>query len=255
MSAARVRWDVKVQIPLCTARDLEELGIARDAIQGIPLDQRKRTIRRASGVLAPYLRKRAELPLVPTVDDEEISVALMTGGASVAHEGGPATRARDVAVKFTAGGTVGVPGVLVAVNLDHGAFGSAFSAPVALPNDGKITIDGYIWTIDGTIATADLFTYSTRIDPGVSTAAAQVAAFLLLGNRGVPAETLETLKALHDAAIAWTKDVGKGEGDLEYGADASPDRDEGGPLFSSEANPYSILDTEPDPYGQAQSDE
>jgi hypothetical protein len=229
------------QISLCTLRDLEELGIARDAIQGTPIDQRRRTVRAASGVLSPWLRKRQSLPLTPTIDDEEVVTGGMTGGATVAHDAGPATRARDVAVKFTAAGTTGEAGILCAVNMDFGAFGSSYSAPVALPLDGKLVIDGYAWTIAGAVNVNDLFTYSTRVDPGAATAVAQVAAFLMLGSRGVPAETLETLQKLHDGAIAWAKAVAKGEGDLPLDADATPTRAEAGPRYSGQKTPWQFL--------------
>jgi hypothetical protein len=68
---------------------------------------------------------------------------------------------------------------------------------------------------------------------------------MLLGSRGVDPTTLADLKARNDAAWAWAKDVGKGDGDLEHDADATPELDEGVPLGEGQQDPWDFLDVAP----------
>ena len=235
---------VTPQQTFATARDLEELGIAREAIQVIPLAQRKRALKAASGTLAPYLRKRNTLPLAPVLDPDDLDVSGMTGGAGVTYA--PAatapTNARDVAITFTAG-TVGTAGITYQVDLDAGAYGSAQGSALALPTDGTITIDGYTFTLaaGATVNAGDVLAYSQRVDSGAAAAVCQVAAFLLLGSRGIDPSTMETLKSQNDAAIAWAKDIAKGEADLAVDADATPARAEAGPRYTGQRSPWEWL--------------
>ena len=232
------------QQTFATARDLEELGIARDAIQAIPLAQRKRTLKAASGTIAPYLRKRSELPLAVLLDADDFDASGMTGGATVTYASTdtPPTNARDVTVTFTAG-TVGQPGITYRVNLDAGAYGSTDGSALSLPTDGTIAIDGYVFTIEAgaTINAGDAFAYSQRVDVGTVAAVCQVAAFLLLGSRGIDPTTMETLKSQNDAALAWAKDIAKGEADLAVDADATPARAEAGPRYTGQTSPWQWL--------------
>lgn len=239
---------MSTQQSFASPRDLEEIGVARDAIQGVPLPQRKRGIKAASGVLAPYLRKRAAMPLTPTLDPDDFDTSGMSGGASVTYVVATpgATHARDVGVSFVFGNQVIINGpvlILAAVNLDYGAYGSTDLAPVLLPLAGTITIDGYTFTIDlSKIVSGDFFAYSTRVDAGACSATCSVAAYTLLGARGVDPATLASLKAQNDAAIAWAKDVAKGDGDLAPDADATPQQTEAGPRFTGQRSPWEFID-------------
>jgi hypothetical protein len=230
-----------IQQSFCSARDLEEIGIASNAIQEIPLAQRRRAIKSASGVLAPYLRKRQGLPLIPRIDDEEFDTSGMTGGALVTHDNGPAVHARDVLVTFTTSGVVGVAGIMYTLTLDAGAFGAVPSVAQALPLTGILALDGYTFTLSGTITEDDSFSYSARVDSGAATAVAQVAAYLLLGARGIDPKTLEVLKAQADQATKWAKDISVGEGDLDEDADTTPQVAEAGPRFTGQRTPWQFL--------------
>jgi hypothetical protein len=236
---------VSTQQALASPRDLEELGIARDAIQGLPLPQRKRGIKAASGILSPYLRKRVAMPLTPTLDPDDFDTSGMVGGATLAFDAGPALHARDVNVSFdvpTSFAFVGDPGITYTVDLDNGAWGSIPTNPQAFPLSGIIVIDGYTFTLTGGINQGNSFSYSTRVDSGACAATCSVAAYMLLGARGVDPATLATLKAQNDAAIAWAKDVAKGDGDLEPDADATPQHAEAGPRFTGQRTPWEWVD-------------
>lgn len=237
---------MSTQQTFASPRDLEEIGIARDAIQGLPLAQRKRNLKAASGVLAPYLRKRAAMPLTPTLDADDWDVSGMVGGAAVTYleNGAGVTHARAVGVKFTTGGVVGQVGIMVAVNLDFGAYGAAYGVAAALPIDGTIAIDGYTFTLaaGATVAVNDIFTYATRVDAGAAAAACHIAAYTLLNARGVDPITTKALKDNNDAAIAWAKDVSKGDADLAPDADATPAIAEAGPRFTGQRSPWEWVD-------------
>lgn len=237
---------MSTQQAFATARDLEEIGIARDAIQAIPLAQRKRSLKAASGVLAPYLRKRAAMPLTPSFDPDDWNAFGMVGGAAVTYvelSPGP-THARDVRVSFPVGGIVGQLGPTYAIDLDSGAYGSAATLAGALPLSGDITIDGLTFTLaaGATVAPGDAFTYSTRVDAGACSATCHVAAYTLLGAQGVDPITTKSLKDNADAAIAWAKDVAKGDAELELDADATPARAEAGPRFTGQRSPWEWMD-------------
>lgn len=223
-----------------TPRDLEELGINTPALQAIPLAKRLRTLQAAMGELAPYLRKRYALPLVPTLRLSSVDTSGMIGGASVVFDGGPASLVQDLAVKFAVVG----PAITYQINPYAGAYGSAYGAAIPLVAQ-SLALDGYALTIVGAIADADVLTYSTAIvqDPGVALANARLAAWVLLHARGVDAKTEADVKAAREAAVAWGKSLGSpGEGELATDGDRTPLVDEYGPLGRGQQTPYEWLD-------------
>lgn len=233
-----------IQQSFCSARDLEEVGVASKDIKVIALAQRKRAIRTASGLLSPYLRKRNKLPLAPRIDDEEFDISGLAGGGTATFSAGPAVHARDIAIVIQCPATfanVGDPGVTYTIDIDNGAYGSAPSAAFPFPLTGILNIDGYVITFTGGLATNDTLTYSTRIDSGAAAAVAQVAAYLLVGSKGIDPVTRETLKTQYEGALAWAKDVSKGDGDLEPDADATPNLEEAGPRYTGQTSPWQFL--------------
>jgi hypothetical protein len=226
-----------------TPRDLEDLGLGRPALQAISLAQRRRTLRAATGTLAPFLRIRYELPLVPTLDESDTDPSGLAGGAEVTYDGGPATLVQDVAIQFSVVGSV----TSYALNTSNGAYGSAYGSPTVLSAGQTVVIDGYTVTFTGTINDGDVFAYSTRFvqDPGIAQAVCWVAARSLIQNRGVDSKTEQALDKGFDAAMAWAKALGiPGEGELDPTVDRTPTKDEYGPLFTGEQGPYDWL-TEP----------
>ncbi|MFT3773007.1 MAG: hypothetical protein QM820_47090 [Minicystis sp.] len=231
-----------IQQAYATLRDIDEFGIAKPSLASIPKPQKLRALKAASGRLAPYLRKRYKLPLRVELDADDFDISGLTGGATVTYAllaNVNPQKAQDVTVKFPAGGTVGNPGITYAISYDAGL---TFGSPSPLPLSGQITIDGYTFTVVGTITTNDSFSYSTRVDYGVCEATVTIATWLLLHNRGLDPKTLEDLQKRHDAAMAWAKVLGEGEGDLETSADTTPELDEGGQRGDGQQNPWDWLD-------------
>jgi hypothetical protein len=228
-------------LALATPRSLERLALGTKALQALPLAQRREALRAATGELAPFLRKRYALPLVPTLDLETVDTSALAGGATVSWDGGPASRVADYLVKFTvAGGST-----TYQIDPYGGAYGSTYGAAVALGPSQSITIDGYTVTLTGTITTGDVLGFSTAIvqDPGISFAATRIAAHALLFSRGVDPKTQESLAEGRDAAMAWGKALGvPGEGELDPSVDRTPTTSEYGPQGSGQTTPYEWLD-------------
>lgn len=223
-------------------RALEELGLGKPALQAIPMAQRRRALKAASGFLAPMVRKRSQLPLVVELDPDELDASTMTGGATVAHTLVAAgTKAQDVSVKFTGAGAA--PGALVpySTNPYAGAFGSTFLAAGALDASGGLEIDGQRFTVTGTVAANDVFTFSMVVDPGIALTTTQIAAWILLHNRGLDPKTEADLQRQYEAAMAFAKALGAGDADLERLNDATPNRAELGPLGSGQRAPWEWL--------------
>src|ERR1700734_1950605 len=139
-----------------TPRDLEEAGLGRTRLQVVPLAIRRRNLAKASGWLAPALRKRNKLPLVVEYDHADLDTSNangltgMTGGASVTWSfAAKATLVQSVAVQFTAGGTVPGPTLAYTVNPFNGAFSSTFGPGGSLDANGTLTIDGQTFSVVG----------------------------------------------------------------------------------------------------------
>lgn len=230
---------------LASLRQLEELGLGQPALRSIPLQTRRRALTAASGWIAAFIRKRNAFPLVAAHDPEDLDVTGVTGHASVTWSAaGNATLVQDVAVKFTSAGST--PGALLTytTNPHAGAYGGTFTGPGGtLDADGALVIDGQRFTIAGTVAVNDTFTFSTALsEPGVSLAVVQMAAWTLLHNRGVDAKTEADLQATYDAATAFARAVALGsEAQLDKASDATPGRAELGPLGSGQTTPWAFL--------------
>ena len=226
-----------------TPRDLEEAGLGRPRLQVLSLAQRRRNLAKASGWLAPALRKRNQLPLVVEFDPADFDPSGMTGGASVTWSlTAPATLVQAVALLFPAGGTV--PGAPLAyqINPFNGAQASVYGTGGTLTTAGTLTIDGQTFTISGAIAAGDGFAYSTGTDPGVTLATVHMAAWLSLHNTGVDAKTEADLQRSYEAALKVKAELAAGEGDLETTEDATPGVAELGPMGSGQHTPWAFLD-------------
>lgn len=225
-------------LSLASARTLERLGLGQRALQSLPLAQRLEALRAATGELAPYLRKRYALPLVPTLDVETVDVSGLPG-ATVAWDGGPATRVDDYLITFT----VANGATSYTLTTSAGAYGA--TAGPSAPWLGSLTVDGYTVTLSGTIANGNTLAWSTAIvqDPGVAFAVVRIAACALLYSRGLDPKTLVDLVEQRDAALTWARALGiPGEGELAPTADATPTVSEYGPLVSGNSSPYAFLD-------------
>ena len=198
---------------------------------------------KASGWLAPALRKRNKLPLVVEFDPADLDPSGMTGGASVTWTlSAPATLVQSVAVQFTAGGTV--PGALLAytINPFYGAYGSTFGpGGGTLSSGGALTIDGQTFALSGAVASGDSFAYTTTTDPGVVMATVHFAAWISLHAGGVDAKTNEDLQRSYESAKAFKAELAAGEGDLEADEDATADKAELGPTGVGQKNPWDFL--------------
>src|SRR5262245_20365277 len=129
--------------PLCTIRDLDELGIAPEALAMVVVRHRRNAIRATSGIVAGHVRKRNGPPLAPSIVDLDTSG--LTLGASATLAGNP-LQVADVVVQIAAGGTVGQAGITYKVSRDAGAslptvIGgppvSTFGAALPLALDGR----------------------------------------------------------------------------------------------------------------------
>jgi hypothetical protein len=216
-------------VALSAARALEELGIATKAIQALPLAQRLRALRAATGEIAPYLRKRYPLPLLPTLDLGAADASGMTGGAVATWTGGPASIVEDYAITFAAGPTY-------TITRSFGAYGAIVGA--SLPWTGSVTVDSYALSFTGAINPGDVYAWSTAIvqDPGIAFAVVRIAAAALISARGVDEKTWALLAAGSERAMAWAKALGiPGEGELDPSLDTDTiDGGTYGPLGSGQ---------------------
>jgi hypothetical protein len=224
-------------LALATAGDLEALGIAQKALQALPLAQRLRGLCVSTGRLITPIRKRYGTPIVPTLDVARL-VSGITGTGVATWTGGPATLVQDYLLTFASGGTT------YTLTANAGAYG-AITGP-ATTWTGSITVDGYTLTIAGTINAGDTYAWSTAVvqDPGIALAVSQVAAYVLLHNRGIDPKTEADLKAGYDGAMAWAAALGiPGEGELDPSLDTdATDGGKYGPLGAGTSSPYSWLD-------------
>lgn len=215
---------------LATLRDLQEVGVPAAGIANKSVPERRRALVRASSVFAAYLRKRYTMPLALVVTDVESSA--LPGAFTV--EGTPTGSAADVKVEVVAGGDVSSGGVTVRVTRGEALPGMALTPAVALPTSGIIEVDGVMVTVAGARAPGDTLTYTAGPDPGIRWAVAALASYSLYYNRGADPKAMEPYKDARDQALAFAKELCGGEGaELSEDADATPQRHEGGPLFTT----------------------
>lgn len=215
---------------LATLRDLHEVGLPIPALANKGSAEKRRALARASSVFAAYLRKRHTLPLALVVTDVESSA--LPGGFTV--EGTPTGSAADVKVEVVVGGDVSGGGVTVRVTRDEALPGMALTPGVALPTSGIIEVDGVTVTVAGMRASGDTLTYTAGPDPGIRWAVAALASYSLYYNRGADPKAMEPYKDARDQALAYAKELCGGEGaELDEAADATPQRHEGGPMFTT----------------------
>lgn len=217
---------------LATLRDLDDFGPAA-ALAPLPASRKRRVLRSVSAHFLTYLRKRGRPPLVVTLED--VTPTLTLGGAFT-QTGTPAN-ALDVVIRFSTGGTVGVSGAMYQLSTDGGA---TFAAAVALALDGAVLVDGLTTTFGGSLALNDQIAYSTQVEEGIRLHVVAMASWIMLGrNRGMDPAVEQDLREAYDAAKAWLDDAAAGDAELDGGADATPMRDEGGPLADTRVSPYS----------------
>jgi hypothetical protein len=223
-----------------TLRDLDELGVAAEALASLSAAHKRRGILAASARIAPYLRKRHQLPLRPDVTPIDTSGLVGGGSASLVVVSAPVL-VQDIAVQVFDPGTVGFVGVTVQVSTDAG---TTYGPLTALALTGSLTIDGVMLTLAGPLAAGDVVSWSTRVDFGLCEATVSIAAFIMLNNRGLDPASMETLEARWTKALQWATDIGKGIGELDGADDATPGLDEVGVLFDTDASPYAWTDTQ-----------
>ena len=230
-----------LQQPYTTLAHLEHVAIATKAIQALPVVQRRDAIKSASGLLEAALRTRHKPPWLVEHDPDFDDLSGMTGGALpiwTLEAAGPIlpggqARPMDVQVTFPAGGFVGAAGITYNVNADAGAYATSAGPTLPFPVSGIVPIGGYPFQlpIGAAVNAGDSLLFSLRTDAGLMTAAALLAAWLLLHARGVDAATLADMQKAKDTAEAWVKSIATGDGDLDKGADATPTIQEGGVRF------------------------
>ncbi len=229
-----------LQQPYCTLGNLERLGIATKALQALPLLSRRDAIKGASGLLEPALRTRHKPPFLVEHDPDFDDTSGMLGGAVPAWSLAPAgpvgtVRPMDVALAFPAGGIVGASGITYTLNTDAGAYGSTPSGSLAFPLSGLLPIGGYPFrlAIGATVTAGDALFFCLRTNAGLTSSAAFLAAWILLHARGVDPKTEADLLEGKKTAEAWVKAIATGDGDLDRGADATPNKQEGGVRFKT----------------------
>lgn len=227
-----------IQQSYATLRDLNEFGVANEALAMLTPAHKRRAISAASGRIAAYLRKKHTLPFTPDIDNLDISG--LTLGATTTFLGVP-TLVQDLSILFTAAGTIGTDPITFQLSTDAG---TTYGAVQSLALSGAIVIDNVTITVAGDVAVNDVFTYSTRVDFGLCESTVSIAAFILLNNRGIDPVTMEDLEARWKKALEWAKDHSVGDAELDGASDNSPAVDEGGVLFDSDTSPYAWTDTQ-----------
>lgn len=229
-----------LQQPFCSLGTLERVGIATKAIQAFSLLARRDAVKGASGLLEAPLRTRNMPRFQVEHDPDYDDLSGMTGGAVPIWSLDPAgpigtCRPMDVQIAFPAGGVVGVVGITYTVNVEAGASGSTATAPAAFPLSGILQVGGYPFQlpVGAVINSGDTIFYCLRTDAGLSTSTALLAAALLINARGVDPKTMEQLDKGRAEAWAWVRSIATGDGDLDKGADATPNKQEGGFRFKA----------------------
>lgn len=220
---------------LATIRDCAEVGLPPPANPKPPAEQR-RALLRASGLFAPFLRKKYGLPCALYVT--ELEVVSEAGTATV--EGAPTGDAADVRLEVVAGGAVSGGAVTVRLSRDAGltaAGVSTFGDASAVPVSGVVEIDGVTVTLSGTWTTGEAVTYTAGPDPGIRWAVAAIASHAMYYNRGANPAAMAPYVDARDKALEFGKALASGvEAELEQGVvDATPARAEGGPLWTSQS--------------------
>ena len=228
-----------IQQPYATLRDLDELGVAAEALAMLPAAHKRRAILAASGRIALYLRKRHTLPLRPDVTPLDDSG--LTGGGTGALAIGTTSpvKVQDIAVQVVAPGVVGVDPVTIQMSTDAGV---TYGAVTALASTGALTIDGVTLTLAGALAAGDVVEWSTRVDFGLCESTVAIAAYLLLNNRGLDPASMESLEKRWEKALKWSTDVAAGDAFLDSKEDATPDLDEAGPYGDGQQDPWDFMD-------------
>lgn len=227
-----------IQQPYATLRNLDELGVALEALATLTPAHKRRGILAASGRIAGHLRPKHTLPFKPDVTPLEAG-ALVGGGSAALTITGTPLLVQDLAVRVAAGGVVGVDAITVEISTDAG---DTYRAPVALALDGALVVDGVTITFTGALAALDLVEWSTCVDHGLMEATVAIATYLLLNNRGIPAETMETVEKRWEKAEKWAEKVVIGGVFLDKDADATPELDEGGGYGEGQQHPWDFLD-------------
>jgi hypothetical protein len=222
----------------CTLRDLDELGIAAEAIAAVPVRVKRRKIRHYSGEMASALRPRHTLPLVVGVED--LDVSLLSSTATVVLSG-EADRVADVAIRIVAGGAVSGGAVTYQISRDAG-IDDSWGAVATLPSSGIILLDGLTITVAGTVAADDLFSYSAGVDTVVAGHTAALVTGSMLDWRGLDPASAQTLERAVKAAQAWMNQIKPGDRALATDADSTPDVSEMGPMGTGESTPFEWLE-------------
>ena len=226
-----------IQQNYATLRDLDELGVAAEALAMLTPAHKRRGILAASGRIAGYLRPKHALPLTPDVTPLEASGPWGGPTASLAITGTP-TLVQDIAVRVAAHGVVGVDAITIELSTDAGA---TYGAPAALAANGVLVVDGVALTLAGALAALDVVEWSTCVDRGLCEATVAVAAYILLNNRGLPAETMATIETRWQKAETWAEKVCAGDTRLDAKEDATPNVEESGPRFTGQRTPWAWL--------------
>lgn len=218
---------------LATLRDLDDFGPTA-ALVPLPVRRKQRVLRAVSAHFLTYLRKRNRPPLVVALDD---ATPTLTLGGSFVQAGTP-TNVADIVIRFASGGTIGGGGVTHKVSTDGGA---TFGAVQATPTNGAVLVQGVTSTFGGTVALTDQLAYSTKIkdEEELPLHVVSTASWYLLRNRGLDPALEAELRESYEAAKTWLGDTAAGGAELDGGADATPNRDEGGSLADTRVSPYS----------------
>ena len=226
-----------IQQNYATLRDLDELGVAAEALAMLSPAHKRRAILAASGRIAGHLRPKHTLPFKPDVTPLE--AGSLGGGSAVLTITGAPQLVQDLAVRVAVGGVVSAGGVTLEVSTDAG---TTYAAPVALGVTGELVVDGVTLTFTGALVALAVVEWSTCVDRGLMEATVAIAAYILLNNRGLPAETMDGVEKRWEKAEKWAEKVAAGGAFLDKNEDATPQLDEGGGYGEGQQNPWDFLD-------------